>query len=54
MQFCSGFKNVSQKMKTTASMTSQNECLQPFYFGEDISKKCIIYLQDCDNAGAPE
>lgn len=54
MQFCSGFKNVSQKMKSTASMTSQNECLQPFSFGEDISKKCIIYLQDSDKAESPE
>lgn len=54
MQSCSGFKYVSQKMKTTASTTSQNECLQHFSFGEDVSKKCIIYLQDCDKAGASE
>lgn len=54
MQFCSGFKIVSQKMKIAASMTSQNECLQHFSFGEDVSKECIIYLQDCDKAGAPE
>lgn len=54
MQFCSGFKIVSQKMKIAASMTSQNECLQHFSFGEDVSKEYIIYLQDCDKAGAPE
>lgn len=42
--FAQAFKNVSQKMKTTASKTSQNECLQHFLLWEGCFLRSALFI----------